>query len=282
MARISRKNMLVLFAWIFAIVYPTDAQISTGTVVVFELAKDKFVIAADSRAVFEDKSPEDNHCKIAAFKSHGVLVAVSSATAYPNRGSADLMPGWDAIVEARKAVIAESLMAPEPTDATGAVNRIASLWETNMLERWKQMTLYHPEAVRYIASINEGHLTHGIFAAARRQSIAIALRSIVFEDDKITIEHPLVNSCPIGTICATGKLDVFNKYIRTTEFITTDAAAAMKSRNYELLRVIKLVDLTIAEDRSGTVHGPVDAVELLNNGTVRWQQKKDNCPDSQN
>ena len=272
------KAMLLIFAWTLLAAYPTDGQVGSGTIVVFELAKDKFVIAADSRAVFSDRPPDDTHCKIAAFKSHGVIFAVTTATRYPNRGSTDFMPSWNATNEARSAVVAEGLM--EPTGATDAVNKIASHWERSMLERWTQMMLYHPEDVRYVASVNEGHLTHGIFAAARNKSIAIALTSIVFAQGRLTIERPPVE-CPIGAICATGKLEVFNKYIGSAkEFMTADPATT-ESWGYDLLRVMRLVDLTIAEDQSGSVHGPVDAVELMNDGTIRWRQKKDNCPDSQ-
>jgi hypothetical protein len=144
------------------------------------------------------------------------------------------------------------------------------------------MMLYHPEDVRAVASINGGSdLTHGIFAVARRGSIGLTLTGIVLANGNLTIERPPVK-CPIGTMCATGKLDVFNRYIASgKEFMTADHSS-IALWGYELLRVMKLVDLTIAEDQSGTVHGPVDAIELMNDGTIHWRQKKDNCPDSQN
>jgi hypothetical protein len=95
----------------------------------------------------------------------------------------------------------------------------------------------------------------------------------VDDNDKLRVERARVK-CPVGEICATGKLEIFNKYITTgKKFMAADPA---------LSRVTKLVELTIAEDKSGTVHGPIDAVELSKDGTIRWHKRKDNCPESQN
>jgi hypothetical protein len=263
------KTSLLFFVSLFLVVHAAHAQIRTGTIIVFELAKDKFAIAADSRAIFSDRPPEDNHCKIAAFKSNDVIFAAGNATGYPNRGIADFMPSWDVVDEARRAVDAERVI--KRTNATDAANGIVSLWENNMLARWTQMMLYHPEDVRYIAAKNEGHLTHGVFAVARAGSIAIALTSIVDDNGKLRAERAPVK-CPVGEICATGKLEIFKKYITAgKKFMVTDPP---------LSRVIKLVELTIAEDKSGTVHGPIDAVELLNDGTIQWRHKKSNCPEN--
>jgi len=98
------KTSVLLFVSLFLVVHATFTQVGTGSIIVFELAKDKFVIAADSRASFSDRPPEDNHCKIAAFKSNGVIFAAGNATGYPNKGLADLMPSWNVVDEARRAV----------------------------------------------------------------------------------------------------------------------------------------------------------------------------------
>ena len=46
----------------------------------------------------------------------------------------------------------------------------------------------------------------------------------------------------------------------------------------DAFRLIRLIELTIAEDTSGTVGGPIDALELRRGGEVRWIARKDNCP----
>jgi hypothetical protein len=47
-----------------------------------------------------------------------------------------------------------------------------------------------------------------------------------------------------------------------------------------ITRAMSLVDKTIRQDTTGVVGGKIDALELLNDGTINWKQKKDNCPDS--
>lgn len=72
------KRRAVLLVGLFS--YSAVAQISSGTIIVFHLTKDKFIIAADSRAVFKGK-PEDSDCKIAAFH-HQFVFATSGASGY--------------------------------------------------------------------------------------------------------------------------------------------------------------------------------------------------------
>jgi hypothetical protein len=44
---------------------------------------------------------------------------------------------------------------------------------------------------------------------------------------------------------------------------------------------IRLVALTEEYDKSKTVGGPIDAIELSNTGSVRWVARKCNCPENQ-
>jgi hypothetical protein len=110
-------GMKRLLPLIFAVNCAAHAQISTGTLIAFQIAHQKFVIAADSRSVSDNKPPEDDHCKISAFKSHRAIVAVSAVPFYAG-GIADKMQGWDAVDEAKKTIVAEEQL--EPTDALHA------------------------------------------------------------------------------------------------------------------------------------------------------------------
>jgi hypothetical protein len=66
-----------------------------------------------------------------------------------------------------------------------------------------------------------------------------------------------------------------------TEFSkwTESAAAESKRKNIELrtLYAIRLIELTEVYDSSGSVGGPVDALELLKDGTIVWAQVKPSC-----
>jgi hypothetical protein len=273
----NRMKHLLFLGCYSIVVYSAHAQVNTGTIVVFQLTNEKFVIAADSRGVVADKPPEDTHCKIAAFKSHHVVFAVSGAAYASPLGIADQMPSWNAIDEAGKVVLAEESM--EPANVVDAILNISSAWETRMLFLWTEMMLYHPENVREVAARGKGHLTTGIFAVARNGSIAYRLAMIVFDNGKPVALHP-DRDCQ-NWPCADGMADVAGRYIESdTEFMTA-YPTTIKSWGYELLRVVRLVDLTIAYDPSGTVHGPIDALELLNDGTISWRRKKGNCPENQ-
>jgi hypothetical protein len=272
------EKMLLLFVFIFLAACPTEAQVGTGTIVTFQLTRDKFVIAADSRVNREGMPSDDHECKISAFKTNSVIFAATGIVGYPNNGVFDLMPSWNVMDEARRAVIAERMIGPTKT-ATDAVKRISEFWESNMLTRWSKMMLYHPDLVRYTASKNNGGLTHGIFAAARGGSIAIALTAIVFDNGNVKVEHPSNVDCTANP-CASGIVDVYNKYMTSGKEFMTASPKEVAAVGYELLRVIKLVDLTIAEDKSETIGGTIDALEFSNNGTIRWHYKKDNCPEN--
>jgi hypothetical protein len=255
------------------------AQVSTGTIVIFQVTEDRFVIAADSRAVpgVGTMPPEDNHCKISAFKSYHAVVALSASAFYRNRGSSDLNPSWDALKEAENAIVAEERM--EPLSAVNAMNNIASYWESRMLSIWQSMTLYEPELVAEVAQKENGHLSTGTFAVARNGLVAAGWTLIVLDNGKPTVFHPDKN-CMVNP-CAAGMTTIVTKYMNGgTEFMTA-YPSTIESWGYELLRIMRLADLTIAEDASGNVGGRIDALELWNDGTIRWRTKKENCPETQ-
>lgn len=272
------KKSVCFIVWFCVAIHMTDAQINTGTIVVFQLTKNEFVIAADSRGMFiRAGTTSNNECKIAAFKSHST-VFTTGGTEFYKAAKDDPVPSWSVIDEAKRAIVAEP-----PTgmmNATDAVDKIARIWEQNMMKLWTQMIVHHREAVLEAASLGKGYLNQGVFVVSRRGSLAMAWTAIIFTDGKLSSLHPDY-SCTSDP-CAFGKMNVIIKYwAKPDETFMIPPPPSMKSWNYELLRAIRLIDLTIAEDQSGMVHGPVDAAELLNGGTIRWRQKKESCPESQ-
>jgi len=254
------------------------AQLQSGTIVVFQLTPQKFVIAADSRAAFESKPPEDTHCKIGGFKSNKVVIGVTAAAAYPSAGRGDLLPSWSAISEVEKAL---SLVDPKTADdASQYVTDLARAWSANLVADWTQSYWVHPELVVRAAKANNGTLTNGILAAARRGRIAIAFRTIAYRDGKIQVEVPSpLPDCQVAP-CASGETAVFDKYIHSRDDYVDAPQSVTGSFGYELLRAVRLVDLTIAYDKTGAVHGPIDALEMTTDGSITWKNRKQNCPES--
>jgi hypothetical protein len=243
------------------------AQVS-GTIIVFDATTDGFFIAADSRAVFNDKRWEDTHCKIAAIDEN-VVFAVSAAAAYP-ADSTDPVPAWDAIREARTA----ANIPRAPSNSGDAVVRIADAWAKQMETKWNLVKRFHPEKLREAELHGKGVLTNGIFAVGGGDSVSFTVRSIRSENANITWEAPPI-TC---TLCASGELGVFLEFAgRTSDRAKSHEGDLPAS---PLLTVVRLVDLTIAYDKSGNVGGPIDALRLARDGRITWFQKKRDCAEN--
>ena len=258
-------------SFVFGVVLVSVArpQIETGTVVVFGSTQEEFTIAADSRGTFLNKPPEDCYCKIAAFKFHRVIFATTGASLYPNGGIGDSVPSWDAISEAAHAIAFNSKHMPT---AKRYIDIVASRWANRMLHIWSTMYAAHREGVKQIAARNKGLLITGIFATVRGNVIAHTIRGIRLQDGRLTVEP---SACSVGNICASGETDTYSKYSQIGLPPLWD-----KSGDIGILTVIEFVDLTIAEDKSGTVGGKVDVLTLRRNGKMEWYKKKPNCPEN--
>lgn len=257
------------------------AQIASGTVHVFQLMPNKFVIAADSRAIYPNKPPEDTACKIAALDRQFV-VGVGAAASYAP-GKEDLFRrSWDAIEEAKR--IARTHITENPQDAASTVTAIADVWAFTVQNDWKALYSVYPERVAEAAKASKGILTTGLFAFAQNGQIAFIVRSITFDDRGIQVGNPPLPDCKIQP-CASGQTDVPMEFIKlTSERALEDKKKFKVSKSelvrasFEMVRAAHLVDLTIRLDKSGTVGGPIDGVELFSDGSVHWYKRKANCP----
>lgn len=255
--------------WIFVLGVAAHAQVS-GTIIVFDLTPDGFFVAADSRSTFQNAPPEDFHCKLAAINQNTVF-AVAASAAYPADAS-DLMRPWDAIREARNA--ADSAAPAAYGEGHDVVTSIADEWAKSMRLKWESLQLFHPDKLRGAEQRGKGILTRGIFASAKDGSVSLTMRVIESNNGTITSDTPPI-PC---TLCATGELDIFNEF-------AARVTARSKSSDGDLptapmLKVIRLVDLTIAYDVTGNVGGRIDALSLSPDGHITWFQKKNDCPEN--
>jgi hypothetical protein len=154
------------------------------------------------------------------------------------------------------------------------VDSIASAWGNRMQAIWTDMMRYHPDTVIEATS---GHLTAVTFAVARNGSIECQLILIALVDNKPTITHPPSDVDCIRWPCAAGLTEIAMKYITDPAEFMTAHPATIELWGYELLRCIRLVDLTIAFDKSKSIGGRIDALDISNDGRIQWHAKKDNC-----
>jgi len=92
----------------------------------------------------------------------------------------------------------------------------------------------------------------------------------------------------LAPYCAIGETDVSLEYATTIGPKTVPELGALISgkafsptfgtADYDILRAIRLVDLTIACHKGNDVGDKIDAVQLSKDGTVRWFARKGNCP----
>ena len=275
------KPTLLVALFVTSFSFLARAQVNTGSIVVFELTnqRDRFIAAADSRAVFKSKLAEDNHCKIAGFREQFVF-AITGAASYPS-GVRDRAPSWDGIKEAGKVIRLHGLNKPQSAETR--VNTVADMWGRKLKNDWQDLYRWHRDIVEESAKRGKGTLTTGIFATAVNGEIAVAVRSIDLTKEKVVVAAPK-DKCEIG-LCASGLTDIFKEYVDKASQRAKDEAelwSLSQRPDTEMRWLIRLVDLTIEYDLTHQVGGKIDVIELWKDGSIHWIQRKPECPEKQN
>jgi len=273
------------------------AQVGTkhGTVVVLNITDDKLIVAADSLAIPDFGKPDYSYCKIITF-SHQIVFAGVGSQAYIKAGPSDLVAGWSA------KEILRQVIESEPNSPAGKrhIQAISGRWAAALLPNFQSEYLWHPQDVIKLAEQGKGTLSGGIFAEAGDGAIYMSVAIITLNQNWLV---PMswsvgdgIGDCwtcgeeQAGKICAGGQTAI------TGEFCTgsTERAKGQEGKltygpnllnlgwdRYSLL-ALRLADLTAAYDRTQTVGGDIDVVELDKNGHIRWLARKVNCPDNEN
>jgi hypothetical protein len=270
----SLMKRLLIIAASGILALPASGQIRSGTIVVLGQSQTRLVIAADSRATFDSGIVNDRKCKIAAFKGAHAIFASTGISGYSMRGMTDRMDSWSTIGEAKIAVTEEQ-SASEPADAGDAALKLAELWGSHILPRFKQLALRYPQQFQKMAARSGERdergqtLANGLFAIAYKGHIALAISRISLQGESIFSDANR-GECP--DLCFIGETAVIDSHRDQRNLF--DGPDKMKL-------AIGLVALTEKEDTSETVGGPIDALELLSDGTIIWKQKKAACAGSE-
>lgn len=189
---------------------------------------------------------------------------------YPSE-DADPVRSWDAIREARSAAVSVTTSV----NGQNAVISIADSWAKSMELNWNMVKLFHPEKIKEAERRGKGILTNGMFAIGQRGSVSVALRTIRLNNNSV-VSDVVPLPCAADDPCAAGELSVFYEFLRRT---SDRARSGEDLPTSPKLKVIRLVDLTIAYDQTGNVGGPIDALQLDPDGRITWFQKKKWCPE---
>jgi hypothetical protein len=283
------RNRLLMF--IFFAASLSKAQVGSGTIVVLDFSKDKLAIAADSRVTFDDRPPEDSFCKIEVFR-HRIAFTEMGAIGF-RRGPSDPLPGWSNSALARRSVRAE---ANPNKDPDAEIKDIASIWANTLATYWRSAYQSDRDAVdRVIANSHNGPITGAVFAETRNGAIHWRFVAVNFFPEMnppiqaITGEMHHCWPCGQGEkVCAMARPAIPEEFCTQNTPRAKDEAAhwtpspeSADKVDREALHAIRLVDLTIAFDPIKGLGGPIDVLELHNDGAINWVTRKQTCPDNE-
>jgi hypothetical protein len=118
----------------------------------------------------------------------------------------------------------------------------------------------------------------GIDASGRPELVQVVIR---FDRNigRSTADTTEVLKCPLENFCAIGDA------VNTPEFVMkTSERAKTEDRNSrpagdDAQLAIHFAELAIKYQRSNEIGGPIDAVQLSRDGSVKWAARKQNCQD---
>jgi hypothetical protein len=258
----------------------TLAQLQHGTVGVVYFTKDKVIVAADSRVLVRGRSPADTACKIATPRGQMVFVS-ANVMSYTNGGIGDFVDSWSNNDEIHRAYDTASLLYATRHDR---IVGTAFEWGKSISSHFESLLLSHPEKIDEIVGKNEV-LTIAEIAGLDNDGTFILFQIRIFfkkgVSPAIFPEVRQILDCP-KSFCAIGEVGIKDEFCNLASKRAKKEAKKWKPpkksspADYDILRTKRLVELTI-QYHDDDVGGPVDAVQLDRDGTVRWIAPKENC-----
>jgi hypothetical protein len=278
-----RPFLLLSFA--FGLVYPAAPQIKHGTVGVIYFTQQKISAAADSRGIIDQNTPPDDAvCKLAALGGDVVFV---SAGAIRNTSQDPLLPSWDNLVEARSAY--ESVVT-RYSRSRGHVREIADEWNKRITANFNVLAQRNASAFAGAAD-PVGGLTYAMLAGRDATGnlilFGVTISTVLPVQPESRANGIVVQAaCPHHGFCAIGVTEIVTEFADQTserarkEAITWKPPKTSRTTERDLLRTIRMVELTIDHHSGNDVGGPIDSVQLDRHGPARWHQLKPNCTEN--
>jgi hypothetical protein len=247
--------------------------------------QDKIIMAADSRTLVagENTAPDDSKCKIVAIYGQ-VAFGFSHGTGYTAEGPRDPVQSCTNAEEARRAYDKICGLSPN----CGRVEEIAKEWGRAISLHFQSLYFAYPRIAEAIAGGDNGILTMAFFGGeGMNGNLVLFQTSVVLNENNIQPVRFVtwkVPSCPLLNYCSIGEVEVLVEFVNLTtprakeEAKNWNPSSLHNPADYDLLKTVRLVDLTIAYHQGRDVGGPIDAVQLNRDGSLRWFQRKENCP----
>lgn len=188
--------------------YPTCAEISSGSIVIFNFTKDEIVVAANSLATHHDTgTPDYSYCKIATLGHQLIFTSVGRAMA--------TLPGrvlWDNTALAGEAFRSAKKGVRGEVD----LNDVVDLWARSVKSHWVTIDWAR---IADLSRTNNGQLTAGVFIGKGLAYKVVALSyNGVLDPAKYTVANTIDGCWPCGQlnggmVCGAGHhLDVAAKF----------------------------------------------------------------------
>jgi len=159
-----------------------------------------------------------------------------------------------------------------------------SRWQQVISDHIRAAYLVSPQQVQKVTA-NNGIITQAYFGGIENGELVL-YKSVIrlFAGQVVPDEIRKIFKCSANNFCAIGETEIVEEFDGLTSQRAREEVATWKPSNtfapsdYDLLRTARLVDLTIAYHQGIDVGGPIDAVQLNRDGSLRWFPRKENCP----
>jgi hypothetical protein len=262
-------------------IFTASAQIQHGTIALILFDDDKIIMAADSRGNSGGANPNnrDDECKIAVFEDKVIYV---SAGFVAFKSNVPQGPSWTNMDEARKAY-------STVLERFGSIQGHTSDTAEEFADRLGQnFSLIAADRDLRALALREEVLTEAFFAGVSATgSLEMARAKIVADPHhpgRLRRDVEMVIRCITDRICVSGQKELGMEFAqRDTERAKAEAKTwttigdATSPQDYDIVRTIQLAQTIARYDTEGTIGGPIDAVQLNRDGTIRWYRRKQNC-----
>jgi hypothetical protein len=270
---------MLLLALLVVAIPVAAAQVQYGSVGVVYYTDEKVIVAADSRGSWsqENASADDSACKIATPKRQLVFVSTNAA-GYRDDSDPTVAP-WTNIEEIRRA-------AEFYPNSRGHLSEIADIWGRDIALHFESLYLRHPELVIEARARGNGVLTVAITGGLDAIGNLVLFQTVVtFDESKLQPIAFLTKgiNCPRHSYCSIGENEIVKEFVDQSSNRAKAEAKVWKPpkgsapTDRDILRVMRLVDLTVKYHVGNDVGGAVDAVQLNKDGSLCWFALKKNC-----
>lgn len=272
---------------IFCLSHPAVSQVQHGSVGVVYYTKNKIVVAADSRVSSSGGGAivpsNDNECKVVALDGDVVFVSTNMVRVL---GSL-LVPGWDnnSMIRAAYAKI-----RGVNSGVRGHLADVAEEWSAMAAANFNAMARFQPHIFRQMTSdVGDEAFTIAYIGGADGSGNLVLFGMDVIPNSFHTAAVGRVGpipACSHHNFCAIGVTDIVVEFADTSSDRAKREAAEWKPPkgtppiDYDAIKTMRMVELTIQHRTGNDVGGPVDAVQLNRDGSIRWYARKKNCPAS--